>query len=455
MKKNKYNEINTKSRNKKYELKSKLTFLADNAKNRMNTNIILRELISIQKNKISENKKIFLKYATLKSRTKNGLEFYNSLEKEMSRNNSNIKSENNSLKKLIEELKVKFETILIKGRETVNLTENNFDSLKEKNFLLKNALQSKENKVNRISKMISILNEENFKIYNNFNEFSESELEYEINFKTELKNSLQYHGILLDKRLTKINKYIKDSKNRAKNILQLKISKNKIKKYIRTLYNLIENFDCLAFQDDKNIIIEGEECLQENIDTEEINHLNNNNEEYLSEGSESFISETNSIINSEIKEFELIRNIFYEKKTKIINLPSIIKLDLSLINFNKQKLNYDYDEKSLSRNNDKEHDFLSLRIIKLKDEIKALEDHNDKLCKKIQQYSEKINKLNNILIRMNNHNSNSFKIKSIKKRKFLFNSANNLYNLSINRKELSHRADIFKNNKKLDLNFDI
>ena len=98
MKKNKYNEINTKSRNKKYELKSKLTFLADNAKNRMNTNIILRELISIQKNKISENKKIFLKYETLKSRTKNGLEFYNSLEKEMSRNNSNIKSENNSLK---------------------------------------------------------------------------------------------------------------------------------------------------------------------------------------------------------------------------------------------------------------------------------------------------------------------------------------------------------------------
>ena len=109
----------------------------------------------------------------------------------------------------------------------------------------------------------------------------------------------------------------------------------------------------------------------------------------------------------------------------------------------------------MSRINDKEHDFLSLRIIKLKDEIKALEDHNDKLYKKIQQYSEKINKLNNILIRMNNYNSNSFKIKSIKKRKFLFNSANNLYNLSINRKELSHRADIFKNNKKLDLNFDI
>ena len=231
MKKNKYNEINTKSRNKKYELKSKLTFLADNAKNRMNTNIILRELISIKKNKISENKKIFLKYTTLKSRTKNDLEFYNSIEKEMIRNNSNIKSENNSLKKLIEELKVKFETILIKGRETVNLLENNFDSLKEKNFLLKNALQSKENKVNRISKLISILNEENFKIYNNFNEFSENELEYEIDFKTELKNSLQYHGILLDKRLTKINKYIKDSKNRAKNILQLKISKNKIKNY--------------------------------------------------------------------------------------------------------------------------------------------------------------------------------------------------------------------------------
>ena len=78
-----------------------------------------------------------------------------------------------------------------------------------------------------------------------------------------------------------------------------------------------------------------------------------------------------------------------------MNLSSIVKLDLSLINFNKQKLNYDYNEKSLSRNNSKEHDLLSLRIKKLKDEIKVLTDKNDKLYKNIQKYGEKINKLGN------------------------------------------------------------
>ena len=59
MKKNKYKEIPTNSRNKKYELKNKLTSLADNAKIRINKNKILRELILIQKNRIAEHKKNF------------------------------------------------------------------------------------------------------------------------------------------------------------------------------------------------------------------------------------------------------------------------------------------------------------------------------------------------------------------------------------------------------------
>ena len=56
---------------------------------------------------------------------------------------------------------------------------------------------------------------------------------------------------------------------------------------------------------------------------------------------------------------------------------------------------------------------------------------------------------------MNKQNPNSFRIKSIKKRKFLFNSLNTFSNISINSKELSHREDIFHNNKKLNLNDDI
>ena len=67
MKNNKYKETpTTNSRNKKYELKSKLTSLADKAKNRINKNKFLRELISIEKNQISQNKEKFLKYSTFK-----------------------------------------------------------------------------------------------------------------------------------------------------------------------------------------------------------------------------------------------------------------------------------------------------------------------------------------------------------------------------------------------------
>ena len=130
-------------------------------------------------------------------------------------------------------------------------------------------------------------------------------------------------------------------------------------------------------------------------------------------------------------------------------------MDLTLINFNKQKLIYDYDEKSLSRK-DMNHGITTLRIIKLKDEIKALNDKNDKLLEKIKKYAEKINKLNNIIININYQSPNTFRIKGVKKRKFLFssksvNSVNT--NPSRNSKSISYRPDISRNIKnKLNLN---
>ena len=301
--------------------------------------------------------------------------------------------------------------------------------------------------MNYVSKIIAKFKEDTNETTIDCIEYDEIELEDEIDFKDELKKIREYYTLLYDKKLSQINKYINDCKKRSKKILLLKTSKKNIKQYVKTLTNLIANFESLSFPSNRNLIIEGEECLQE---TNEITDLIPN-ENSFSEESESFLNDSN-INNLDVKECELIKNIFFEEKSKLIPLSPIPKLDLALINFNKQKLSYDYDEKSLSRNDMKEHDFLSLRIIKLKDEVNALSHKNDKLNQKMKKYAEKINKLNNILFNMNYKNPNSFRIQSVKKRKLVFNPKNVFSNIPRNTKSLSYIAGGPRIKKKLNLN---
>ena len=451
MKKNKYKEIATNSRNKKYELKSKLTLLAEGAKNRINKNKTLRELISIEKNKISLNKQEFLKYSTLKLMSKNNQELSASIKKEINKNNSNVHLENDSLKRMINALKIKYDSLISKGREVSENVFNDLEKEKNKKFLIKNAIKQKECDFKDITQNLNRIKSESQKIEVDLAIYYEKEIEDDIDIKDELKKCLEIHTILFDQKLMQINKYLLDTVKKSKIINQLKLLKKSIKKYTRTLNNLLSNFNYLSFPNDKEIIIEGEECLRETNYNEEGNAVNNNTISFTEE-SESFLNETD--INLEIKEIDLFRNNYLEEKSRLIT-KSLPKLDLTLINFNKQKLIYDYDEKSLSRK-DMNHGITTLRIIKLKDEIKALNDKNDKLLEKIKKYAEKINKLNNIIININYQSPNTFRIKGVKKRKFLFssksvNSVNT--NPSRNSKSISYRPDISRNIKnKLNLN---
>ena len=451
MKKNKYKEIATNSRNKKYELKSKLTLLAEGAKNRINKNKTLRELISIEKNKISLNKQEFLKYSTLKLMSKNNQELSASIKKEINKNNSNVHLENDSLKRMINALKIKYDSLISKGREVSENVFNDLEKEKNKKFLIKNAIKQKESDFKDITQNLNRIKSDSQKIEVDLAIYYEKEIEDDFDIKDELKKCLEIHTILFDQKLMQINKYLLDTVKKSKIINQLKLLKKSIKKYTRTLNNLLSNFNYLSFPNDKEIIIEGEECLRETNYNEEGNAVNNNTISFTEE-SESFLNETD--INLEIKEIDLFRNNYLEEKSRLIT-KSLPKLDLTLINFNKQKLIYDYDEKSLSRK-DMNHGITTLRIIKLKDEIKALNDKNDKLLEKIKKYAEKINKLNNIIININYQSPNTFRIKGVKKRKFLFssksvNSVNT--NPSRNSKSISYRPDISRNIKnKLNLN---
>ena len=456
MKNNIYKEIlATNSRNKKYELKSKLTSLADNAKNGINKNKFLRELISFQKNQISQNKEKFLKYSTFKLVSKTPQELLTSIKKELNTDNTNIKSENEKIKRLIKALKIKYEAIYSKGREATEYLLNELDLAKEKNFLIKNAKDRKDNVNLDITNNIIMVRAEGNNLDIDTMVYYEKELDDEIDIKDELKKSLEYFTLLYDQKLMQINKYGKDIKKRTKKINILKANKKGLKKYVKTLNNLVTNFDYLSFPEGRSIVIEGEEFLLEQNDIVEDNNINNNALSFLTEESESILNETDNNI-LDIKEFDLLRNIYLEDQTKIVAVGTVPKLDLALINFNKQKLNYDYDEKSLSRNDMKEHSLISLRIIKLKENVKILNDKNAKLLEKIKKYSQKINKLNNIIINMNYQNPNSFRIKSVKKRKFLFSSEVALTNASSrNAKSLSYRVDISRNKKKLNLNQNI
>ena len=450
MKKNNYKEIQPNSRNKKFELKTILTSLADDAKARINNNKVLRELILIQENQISEYKKKFLQYSSFKLIAKSKKEFSDSIKKELNLNNSQIKLDNDSLQRLIKALKIKYDGLAEKGREVNDTNINDIDSVKEKNFLILNAIQSKENYMIYILKNILKFKEDMNKITLDSIEYDENELEDEIDLRDELKKIMDYHTLLCDQKLSQINQYINDCKKISKKISQLKTSRKKIKKFIKTLTNLITNFDCISFPDNRNIIIEGEECLQETNEISESIPLDNNAMSFSDE-SDSFLNE-GDLMNLDFKECELIKNIFYEEKTKLVPSAPIPKIDLTLINFNKQKLNYDYNEKSLSRNDMKEHDLLSLRIIKLKDEIKVLSEKNNKLNEKIKKYAEKIYKLNNVLFNMNYKSPNSFKIKSVKKRKFIFNQTSAFSNASRNTKSLSLRVDGIHKKNQLKLN---
>lgn len=449
MKNIKYKEIGTNSRNKKYELKSKLTFLAEGAKNRINKNKILRELISIEKNKISLNKQEFLKYSSIKLMTKDKPELISSIKKELDKNNSNTRLENDSLNRMINALKIKYETLIEKGREMSDNLINDLDKEKNKKFLIKNAIKQKDCDFKEISQNINKLKSESLNIEVDVAIYYQKEIEDEIDIKDELKKCLEIHRLLFDQKLIQINKYLHDAIKKSKIITQLKLSKKGIKKYIRTLNNLLTNFNYLSFPEDKEIIIEGEECLRETNYKEGENAVNNNAYSFTEE-SESMLNETD-LTNIEIKEIDLIRNNYLEEKSKVI-AKSLPKLDLALINFNKQKLIYDYDEKSLSRK-DMNHGITTLRILKLKDEIKALIDKNDKLLEKIKKYTEKITKLNNIIININYQSPNTFRIKGIKKRKFILSSSSSNNNVSRNSKSISYRADMNRNIKnKLNLN---
>ena len=119
--------------------------------------------------------------------------------------------------------------MITKVREISDNYINNYEREQEKNFLIKNALKSKENNFLDISKNILKIKSENNKVEVDYAVYYEKELEEEIDVKNELKKNLEFHTLLCDQKLVKINKFINNSKKKSKIIDHLKIVKKKLK----------------------------------------------------------------------------------------------------------------------------------------------------------------------------------------------------------------------------------
>ena len=439
MKKNKINQNYPISRNNHTELKNQLSFLATNAKNRLNQNQKLNELIKIKKKQISRNKENLTKFSTFNKKQKNENELCNEIVKEIKSNNKELLSLNNYLHKQINNLNEKYITLINLFYNNNSNLMNQLDLLKDRQFILENVLKEKETEINRLQDYLS-------EIYMQFFEPNKVEIspqEIILDAENELSKILNnYKDYLLNKSMG-FNKYKKMRTDFKKQIMELKIKIKNINRYINTLNNLNTNFDCIDFSNySNNIYIEGEECLKEiNGKETNITNIHLNTEDSLNDIITDIESDGMDI-------YDLISNNFIEEKTKInLKMPLNLKLDLSLISYNKKQMKIEDKEKSLSRDNNYDKDIYSIRIKKMKNKINLMSERKAFYIEKINKYKKKIKEIKENIKQLESPPVKYIKIKSIKKRTFLFNSSGILNNNSLSRRKKNESEEIDHSNK--------
>ena len=426
------------SKNERSELKNKISSLATNIKIGLNQNQTLIELININQRQININKENFKKLYSFSLANNNKKEFKNEIIKELVSNNKELLSLNNYLNTQINNIKAKYNSLneqFFKNNEDAN---NKLEHLKERQFIYENALDEKETKMKLLNNCI-----------NKYKAKFESENELEIlsdedgyNSEDEISKNLNLSSSILANKCFSFNKYKKFNKIMKDQISKLKSKIKNMNRYIKNLQSINKNFDYIKFPTNSNIYIEGEDCIKE--DNDENNESNMNTDESSICSDHSHFSESDE----DIEIFQQINNpIFKDRESK--NLYSIIpKIDLTLINYNKKRDRYEEKEKSLSRDNNCDLDELSMRINKMKKSIELYMDKKEILIEKLEKYKNKIIKLNDKFKDIYTPPANSFILKGIKKRNFLFNSSFNLANNSLaktNRKLSSDKIECINN----------
>ena len=417
---------NRHSRNKRTELKNQLSSLASTAKNSLNQNQTLTELISIKRKQIFDNKESLSKLSLLNSTTKSKIELNNKLINKIKSNNLELLSKNNSLREQINNLNNKYVSLSNTLAENNAEIVNQLNILKDREFIYENAIKEKESIIRRLKMNLFEYYLQSYNIEHTIDIFNEDQsLDSDDEFS---KTVNDYRDILLKVSICyNKNKNIKIKLK--KQITELKTHIKKIKRYINTLKNLIANFDCLDIHSCCNKIkIEDEECIEEK--KEVINDNNDIKNNIFTFTDESDFNETNNIETDEDLEIcHIIENPIFKEETKINNKDTFPpKIDLTMINYNKMQKKLEDKEKSLSREKMYEKDIISLRINKLKNDIKMYEEKKEILIEKKKSFKQKIIEMRRKIKILNESITFSFPIKSVKRRKFNFNSSAIIYN---------------------------
>ena len=425
MKKNKIKQNVPISRNNKSDIKNKLSFLATNAKNRLNQNQNLNELITIKRKQISRNKENLTKFSSLNLTIKNGTELENQIIKEIKSNNKELLSLNKYLNEQINNLNNRYESLKELWYKNNESLVDQLNIVKDRKFIYENVLAEKEVQIRRLD---TNLTELYFQLYKDLEKreilFDDQYYDYD----EELSNNLNNYKDILFNKCLGFNKYKNMSRTLKKQSIELKNKIKNITRYINTLKNLNNNFDFIDFSNyNNNLCIEGEECMKENNDISDNIRINTDDSILLSNEAGSFETE------EEIDTYDIIINSFIEEKSKLKLDVKIPKIDLSQINYNKRKLKFEDKEKSLSRNNEYDKDIYSIKKRKIKKKIKLNMEKKEILIEKLINYKKKIKELKENVYKIKSTPKTSFKIKSIKKRKFLFNSTVILSNNSLSR----------------------
>jgi hypothetical protein len=451
MKKNKIKQNVPISRNNKSDIKNKLSFLATNAKNRLNQNQNLNELITIKRKQISRNKENLTKFSSLNLTIKNGTELENQIIKEIKSNNKELLSLNKYLNEQINNLNNRYESLKELWYKNNESLVEQLNIVKDRKFIYENVLAEKEVQIRQLD---TNLTELYFQLYKDLEKreilFDDQYYDYD----EELSNNLNNYKDILFNKCLGFNKYKNMSKTLKKQSIELKNKIKNITRYINTLKNLNNNFDFIDFSNyNNNLCIEGEECMKENNDISDNIRINTDDSILLSNEAGSFETE------EEIDTYDIIINSLIEENSKLKLDCKIPKIDLSQINYNKRKLKFEDKEKSLSRNNEYDKDIYSIKKRKIKKKIKLNMEKKEILIEKLINYKKKIKELKENVYKIKSTPKTSFKIKSIKKRKFLFNStvilsnnslSRNINNIisdnidNLNKKKSSHSIGVYK-----------
>lgn len=407
----------TRSRNTAVNMKKEISCLAIHAKTRMSENNKLSFLISTHRAQITRNKRRIQKFVSADKPRKEDICL------DLQTNNDDISNINLHLHRQKVNMEEKYRELMLTMDVNTNKISYELEFLRERNFILKNALIEKDNVIAKLRDCISF-SVKNPLVRENKREVKVADPTKNEDDFSEMLDFFQEVLLIKCKSFNKYNRRIPellaqiDELKREKNVIlhgadSINISVKHVKKNCGTKYSRIQlgqsrhNPSSNQTRNSKFRLVQDEppEVLYKTLDKFSVNNvLNLKRKKAVSRSHFKSVSSClddsllNNSVSSNTEEEENINFPDLVKPKKDIrkavkNCMKIPELDLKLIVFNKKKLKKEDQEKSLSRAMKNKGSEINNQIKKMREKIKNLKRKIYVKNLKIQLCKDKIAKL--------------------------------------------------------------